>query len=188
MRPARAEDAAALAALAERTFREHFAPDNTDANMALHCARSYGAAIQAAEIADPRRATIVGDDGGTLVAYAQLRWGPAPACVGARRPAEIQRFYVDTPWHGRGVAQALMQAMLAHARDGGADKVWLGQRELNPRARRFYAKAGFADAGDHAFVLGHEVQRDLVMVRDPGLRRAPAAGAIASAATRRSTR
>ena len=134
--------------------------------MNLHCARSYGPAIQAAEIADPRRATIVGDAAGMLVAYAQLRWGPAPPCVDARRPAEIQRFYVDTPWHGSGVAQALMRAMLAHAHDGGADMVWLGVWELNPRARRFYAKAGFVDAGDHAFMLGDEVQRDLVMVRD----------------------
>ena len=167
IRRARAGDAVALAALAERTFRATFAPDNTDANMNLHCARTYGPAIQAAEIADPRRDTFVADDGGTLVGYGQLRWGHAPACVVAARPAEIQRLYVDAPWHGRGVAQALMTAMLAQARDGGADRVWLGVWEQNPRARRFYAKAGFADAGDHAFRLGDEVQRDLVMTRAP---------------------
>jgi ribosomal protein S18 acetylase RimI-like enzyme len=144
-----------------------FAPHNADANMALHCARTYGAAIQAAEIADPARVTMVVDDGGELCGYAMLRWGTAPACVVARRPAEVQRIYVDRPWHGRGVAQALMAAMLEHARNGGADRVWLGVWEQNLRARAFYRRAGFADVGDHAFRLGDEVQRDRVMVRDP---------------------
>jgi ribosomal protein S18 acetylase RimI-like enzyme len=167
IRPAEARDAAPLAALAERTFRATFAPHNSEANMALHCARTYGAAIQAAEIADPARVTLVADDGGTLVGYAQLRLDHPAACIDAARPAEIQRIYVDAPWQGRGVAQALMDAMLAHARERGADRVWLGVWEHNPRARRFYAKCGFALAGDHAFVLGDEVQRDLVMARVP---------------------
>jgi RimJ/RimL family protein N-acetyltransferase len=55
-----------------------------------------------------------------------------------------------------------MEAMLMHARERGADRVWLGVWEHNPRARRFYAKCGFAPAGDHAFVLGDEVQRDVL--------------------------
>ena len=167
IRRAEARDAAALALLAERTFRATFAPHNSDANMALHCARTYGAAIQAAEIADPARVTVVADDGGTLAGYAQLRVGHPTACVEAARPVEIQRIYVDAPWQGRGIAQALMEAMLMHARERGADRVWLGVWEHNPRARRFYEKSGFALAGDHAFVLGHEVQRDLVMSRVP---------------------
>jgi len=167
IRSAEAGDAPPLAELAERTFRMTFAPHNSDANMSLHCARTYGAPIQAAEIADPKRATFVADDGGILVAYAQLRLDHRTACVVAARPAEIQRIYVDAPWHGRGIAQALMEAMLRRARDGGADRVWLGVWEHNPRARRFYEKAGFTLAGDHAFVLGHEVQRDLVMTRVP---------------------
>jgi len=167
IRRARADDAAALAALAERTFRATFAPHNSDANMERHCARTYGAAIQGAEIADAARTTIVADHGGALVGYAQLRHASRTACVAAQRPAEIQRIYVDAPWQGRGVAQALMDAMLAHARERGADRVWLGVWEHNPRARRFYAKLGFDLAGDHAFVLGDEVQRDLVLARAP---------------------
>jgi len=97
----------------------------------------------------------------------QLRLGHPTACIAAARPAEIQRIYVDAPWHGGGIAQALMAAMLEHARIAGADRVWLGVWERNPRARRFYEKSGFAIAGDHAFVLGREVQRDLVMARVP---------------------
>jgi ribosomal protein S18 acetylase RimI-like enzyme len=167
LRRAEARDAAPLAELAERTFRATFAAHNSEANMALHCARTYGAAIQAAEIADPGRVTVLADDGGTLIGYAQVRFDRPTACIDASRPAEIQRIYVDAPWQGRGVAQALMDTVLAHARKRGADRVWLGVWEHNPRARRFYAKCGFALAGEHAFVLGDEVQRDLVMARVP---------------------
>ena len=166
IRRAESRDATSLAALAERTFRTTFAAHNSDANMALHCARTYGAAIQADEIVDPARVTIVADDGGTLCGYAMLRWGAAPACVVARRPAELQRIYVDRHWHGRGVAPALMSVMLENARLGGADRVWLGVWEHNPRARAFYRRSGFVDVGEHAFRLGDEVQRDRVMVRD----------------------
>jgi diamine N-acetyltransferase len=165
LRPARPQDAAPLARLAERTFRETFAASNSAENMRVHCARNYGAALQAAEIADPGRTTIVADADGALVGYAQLRWNATP-CVDAARPAEVQRIYVDRPWQGRGVARALMDAMLARARDEGADRVWLGVWEHNPRARAFYRKCGFVDVGDHVFLLGAETQRDLVMARN----------------------
>lgn len=166
IRVATAGDAAQLAALAERTFRDTFASSNTEANMRLHCARTYGPAIQAAEIADPGRTTVVADADGVLAGYGQLRWNGTPS-LAADRPAEIQRIYVDRPWHGRGVAQALMARLLDAARAGGADRVWLGVWERNPRARAFYRKAGFAEVGDHAFVLGDETQRDLVLARAP---------------------
>jgi ribosomal protein S18 acetylase RimI-like enzyme len=159
-------DAAALAELAERTFRDTFGPSNTAENMRLHCERSYAAAIQAAEIADPARTTLVADAGGRLVGYGQLRWN-ATHCLVAARPAEIQRIYVDRPWHGGGIAQALMSRLLDSARAGGADRVWLGVWEHNLRARAFYRKAGFTEVGDHSFVLGDETQRDLVMARAP---------------------
>jgi len=167
VRKALAGDACTLAALAERTFRATFGPTNDALNVDVHCDRSYDTAIQATEIADPLMATLVCDHAGILVGYAQLRWGSAPACVIAQRPAEIQRIYVDEGWHGQGVAQALMVGMLELAAEGAADCAWLGVWELNPRAQAFYAKFGFERAGDHQFVLGHEVQRDLVLVRRP---------------------
>lgn len=166
VRAARDADAAPLAALAERTFRDTFGADNSARNMDLHCARSFGAPIQAREISDPARTTLVASADGALAGYGQLRWSATP-CVAAGRPAEIQRIYVDRSWHGRGVAQALMARLLTAARERGADLVWLGVWEHNLRARAFYRKAGFAEAGDHVFRLGDEDQRDLVLARVP---------------------
>ena len=166
VRRAEATDAARLAALAERTFRAAFGPQNTRENMDAHCANAYGEAIQASEIADPRIETFICEDNFVLAGYAQLRWGAAPACVQALQPAEIQRIYVDPHWHGKGVAQALMAQMFVAAELGGADQIWLGVWEKNPRAMAFYRKFGFNQVGQHPFRLGEDVQNDWILCRD----------------------
>ncbi len=165
IRPATRADAAALAALAERSFRDTFAASNTAEDMDLHCRESYGEAIQAAEIADPRWLTLLCEEDGRLAGYAQLRWEPAPACVPGRAPGEILRLYVDQPWLGRGIAQRLMEACLEAVTARGCDVVWLGVWEHNPRAIAFYRKFGFAEVGDHVFPVGTDPQRDILMAR-----------------------
>jgi len=97
--------------------------------------------------------------------FGPLREGAAPACVGGAAPIELLRFYVDPAWQGRGVAQSLMDAVVAEATTRGAKTVWLGVWERNPRAIAFYAKSGFRDAGSQPFVLGTDRQTDRIMVR-----------------------
>jgi ribosomal protein S18 acetylase RimI-like enzyme len=165
IRQAEVREAASLAELAERTFRDTFAHVNRAEDIDLHCRNSYRESIQAAEIRDPNRTTLVCHVGDSLIAYGQLRWESSPRCVIATRSAEIQRLYVDAPWHGKGVAQALMISLLDTAVAGGADVAWLGVWEQNPRAIAFYAKSGFAVVGDHVFVVGKDPQRDLVLAK-----------------------
>jgi ribosomal protein S18 acetylase RimI-like enzyme len=168
VRRAEPKDAGPLAALAERTFRATFGSSNSRENMDAHCARSFGEAIQASEIVDPAIETFVCEDGAELAGYAQLRWGVAPPCVAAARPAEIQRIYVDRRWQGQGVAQALMDRLLDAATRGGADALWLGVWEHNPRAVAFYRKIGFEKVGHHVFRLGDDPQHDWILCRGVG--------------------
>jgi diamine N-acetyltransferase len=165
IRYANPSDAKRLAALAEETFRDTFASMNTVGDMEMHCRTSYGEAMQAAEISDPRMVTLVYEDEGDMIAFAQLRWAEAPSCVSAGTPGEIQRLYVAKAWHGKGIAQDLMSACIQEMEKRGSDVVWLGVWERNPRAIAFYKKYGFAEVGDHVFPLGRDPQRDIVMVR-----------------------
>lgn len=165
IRTADQTDASRLAELAERTFRDTFEAMNTPEDMALHCAAHYGEAVQSRELADPGTAILVSEHEGRLIGFAQLRWDPPPACVRAERPAELQRLYVRRDWHGEKVAQGLMAAALDLAAAGGADQIWLGVWENNPRAIAFYRKWGFLEVGEHTFPLGTDLQRDLVMTR-----------------------
>ena len=108
--------------------------------------------------------TLLVEEGGDAVAYAQLRADHTPECVTGPAPIELWRFYVDRPFHGRGIAQMLMDRVKEAARERGAKTLWLGVWERNDRARAFYAKCGFADAGEHIFLFGTDPQTDRVMV------------------------
>lgn len=157
-------DAANLAAFGARTFAATFAPHNTAEDLAAFLGTAYGEAQQRREIGDPSFINLLCEDG-SLVGFAQLRRGPAPACVTGESPIEILRFYVDPALHGRGIAARLMDAALSAAHDSGARTIWLGVWERNARAIAFYLKYGFVHVGDQPFLLGSDLQTDWVMVR-----------------------
>ncbi|HUG03036.1 MAG TPA: GNAT family N-acetyltransferase [Steroidobacteraceae bacterium] len=163
IRPAKLSDAASLAAVAEQTFRETFAADNSAENINLHCAQKFSTQIQGEEISDPQLVTLLADIAGELVGFAQLRLAHSTTCVKGDRPAELHRIYVSSKWHGRGVANELMRAIYSVAAKAGSDCLWLGVWEKNLKAIAFYRKCGFSVLSDHVFMLGQDQQRDLIM-------------------------
>jgi GNAT superfamily N-acetyltransferase len=165
IRTAVATDAASLATFAARTFHDTYAADNRPEDMALHIAQSFGSAHQQRELANPNITTLIAEVDGQMAGYAQLRGGLAPRSVTGEAPVELWRFYVSHEWHGRGVAQALMQSVESAALRRGGRTLWLGVWEHNPRAKSFYQKCGFADVGSHVFKVGSDVQTDRVLVR-----------------------
>ena len=169
IREATTADAPALASFGERTFRDAFAAQNRPEDVEAHVAATYSLERQRADLADPARLTLVAERDATLVGFAQLREGDAPACVGGPAPIELLRFYVDRAWHGRGLAQKLMAAVVAAAAARQARTLWLGVWEHNPRAIAFYGKCGFQDVGSHGFVLGTDHQTDRIMLRAVGV-------------------
>lgn len=165
IRHAKLSDANNLAVLAESTFRDTFSEFNTAEDMDEHCRSSFGKSIQAAEISSPDYVTLVAEQDGQLVAYAQLRWSERPACVSADSPGEIQRLYVDRAFHGKGLAQDLIAEGFKIFAERETDMAWLGVWEQNPRAIAFYKKFGFKEVGEHRFTLGSDPQRDIILVR-----------------------
>lgn len=159
IRRATVADSEALAALGARTFHDAFGPANRPEDMDAYLVKTYGEQQQRIEIEDPRIVTLVIEDDGALIAFAQLRLESADRI-------EIARFYVDRPWQGRGIAHELMTAAMEEAAASRAESVWLGVWERNPRAIAFYEKCGFRDTGSQPFLLGGDLQTDRVMVRD----------------------
>jgi GNAT superfamily N-acetyltransferase len=163
-------DAGQLSELAVRTFHDTYAGYNRPENMARYLAEHFSPRHQAEELANPAMATVVAEAGSRLIGYAQLRAGTPPECVPGTDRLELSRFYVDRPWHGRGVAQALMDATADEAARRGARTLWLGVWERNPRGIAFYRKCGFADIGAQTFLLGTDRQDDRVMALALGSR------------------
>jgi ribosomal protein S18 acetylase RimI-like enzyme len=76
----------------------------------------------------------------------------------------LYRFYVDRSAHGSGVAQQLMAAARAAAREFGGRHLWLSVWERNPRALSFYKKEDFVDVGSTDFYVGSDRQTDRVLL------------------------
>jgi diamine N-acetyltransferase len=158
-------DAALLAELGARTFRDAFAADNRPEDLAAHLASHYSPALQERELRDPQRSFLLAEAAGTPAGFALLQDIPPEPGVPGRRPLRIERLYVDKSFHGTGVGAALMRRCLEEARARSHDVIWLGVWERNFRARAFYARWGFAEVGETAFTIGSDTQRDLVLVR-----------------------
>jgi ribosomal protein S18 acetylase RimI-like enzyme len=165
LRDATPADAAQLAEFAARTFRETFAADNTSEDMHAHLESSFSPEKQRLEIANRDIDTLIlVDAADRWLGFAQLRLGSSAPGVPPAGSIELWRFYVDQPWHGKGVAGALMNGAKQRASWRGAGSLWLGVWERNARAQAFYRKHGFEAVGRKTFVVGSDPQTDNVLL------------------------
>ena len=180
LRRATPADAAALADFAARTFRETYAPPAgpcDPADVEAYVADHFGPAVQGAELADARLRVVVAESGGALAGYAVVRADARPGAADNFAPAseqeatairenawaELARFYVDRPWHGRGVAAMLFEAARAEAAAAGAEALWFSVYQRSQRAVAFYRKRGARTIASATFTMGREVQHDWLM-------------------------
>lgn len=168
IRPATMADAEMLAALGARLFIEAYGPTHPEPELTPYLEHSFTPAIVAESLAAPGVVVLlVEDPDGAPIGYAHTRSNdaPFPEGVGGSRATEIERFYLDARWHGRGIADALMMACCDTARTTGADRVYLQVWQQAPRPIAFYRKAGFVIAGSATFRFGSRLDDDFLMLR-----------------------
>jgi GNAT superfamily N-acetyltransferase len=104
----------------------------------------------------------LGENGDEAAGYAKL--GPFRLPVETSEPAiELRQLYVLRNFHGSGVAAALMKWTIDEARRRGAHELYLTVFTENLRARRFYERYGFEDAGPYKFMVGEQADEDIIM-------------------------
>ena len=145
-------DAAELSAFMKRMFVATFTHYPED-QLLPYLLRKYSPAIQLEEINHPKKKTLLGLYQGKIAAYCMVILDSRkPEIVVPDPVVEIQRFYVDSSLHGKGIAKDLMIRILSHFKDR---TVWLGVYEKNFKAQRFYEKMGFRQVGQHLFAVGN---------------------------------
>ncbi|GAC1397420.1 MAG: N-acetyltransferase [Pyrinomonadaceae bacterium] len=165
IRRANSDDAALLADLGCGTFDETFAEFNKPEDLAAYYAEAFSVEKQATELADTDVTFFIAEIEGRAAGYAKLQKGDAPSCVTGEKPCELARLYISKEWFGRGIGAALMEACVTKAQEAGYKTLWLGVWEKNERAKAFYRKWGFREAGSHIFMLGSDAQTDLLLER-----------------------
>lgn len=76
---------------------------------------------------------------------------------------EIERIYILEKFKGIGAGKAFMNFAFMQAKSLGFKSVWLGVWEHNTKAISFYTSLGFTSYGEHNFLLGSDLQRDILM-------------------------
>lgn len=98
------------------------------------------------------------------IGYARLNPLRAPAPDPLPGALQLQQLFVLKEWHGRDVAQNLMDWVLTTAADD-AHELYLTVFDHNERAKRFYAKNGCSEVGRTTFTLGDRVDDDRIWRR-----------------------
>ena len=106
-----------------------------------------------------------------LAGYALIARGASHPQGGLSVPCELRKFYIDTPYHGRGVANILMREVISSAADGCEGALWLSVFSGNHRAISFYQRWGFRICGSRDFYVGTDCQKDYLMQREDTITR-----------------
>lgn len=163
VRPARPEDAVAVADIWYRGWCDGHVGNVPDALVAVRTRESFG----------ERAGRRVGD---TAVAVVEGRVAGFVMVVGD----EVEQVYVSASHRGSGVAEVLLREAERLVALGGHSRAWLAVVPGNTRARRFYARHGWTDEGP----FEHAAPSDQGDVPVPAHRYAKELGSTAADQTR----
>ncbi len=163
LREANSADAERLAEIGARSFAETFGHLYDPADLALFLA-THNVADWRAALADPGTRVMIAETGATIAGYARV--GPPTLPFEVRgQPVELRQFYVLAPWQGSGLAQRMMDWVLATGRALGGDAMYLSVFSNNRRARAFYERYDFAFVQTYAFMVGNHADEDYILCR-----------------------
>lgn len=166
VKPAGIEDVELLSELGARTFYDAFAPDNTEEDMEKYISKTFSRETILREINDKTSTFLIAYVDDVAAGYSKLRHNKSPEQIKNKKAVEIERLYVIQSLIGKKVGKFLMLKCIEIAEQGKYDLIWLGVWEKNIRAIEFYRKFGFLEFGSQDFLLGNDIQRDVLMKKD----------------------
>lgn len=155
-------DVPVFSKIARTTFYDTFTGTCTAADMQEFLDEYYSEEKLGEEVQDENLFSFFAEVNGVPAAYLQFRetYDSFPQ-VQSWKSLELKRLYVLSEFHGKGIAQKLMEFFLDYAVQQKYEAVWLGVWEYNSRAQKFYEKYGFKDSGyTHDFPIGSTPQTD----------------------------
>jgi len=157
------KDLPTIQGIAKKTFIDAFGSDNSKKNMDIYVAASFNTTKLTAEINHPNSSFYVATLAQEIIGYIKVNVADAQTETISGNSMELERIYVDAPYHGQGLGQLLMDKAIQIALDAQKDFLWLGVWEKNPRAIRFYQKNGFVKFDTHVFLMVDDPQTDWMM-------------------------
>ena len=157
------DDLETLRNLSIQTFKETFEEVNTEEDMQKYLDENLSIEKLKSELENPNSEFYFAENNDEILGYLKLNFKDAQTEKVEENYFEIERIYVLKAFLGQKIGQILFDKAIEIGREKNLEYVWLGVWEENHRAIKFYEKNGFEIFGKHDFVLGEDVQTDLLM-------------------------
>ncbi len=162
IRRATIADAVKLSAISIQTFYDTFISTCTEEDMNAFLKEYFNIKQVQLELNNENDFYYLAELNGKVVGY--CRWMEDYTnfpVMKQWKSLELKRIYVLGEFHGKGVAQQLMNFVIQSAKKNQYQVVWLGVWEHNYRAQKFYEKYSFVHSGHtHDFPIGSTAQTD----------------------------
>lgn len=157
------DDLEALRNLSIQTFKETFEEVNTEEDMQKYLLENLSIEKLKSELENPNSEFYFAENDNQILGYLKINFGNTQTENQGNEALEIERIYVLKEFFPLKIGQILFEKSIEIAQEKNMKFIWLGVWEENKRAIRFYEKNGFKIFGKHDFVLGNDVQTDLMM-------------------------
>ncbi|MCR8556683.1 GNAT family N-acetyltransferase [Mucilaginibacter sp. BJC16-A38] len=158
-------DAAVLLEFSKATFFHFFGPLNDPANMEAYASVAFTSQKMLSELINPDSEFYFAMIGDEIAGYLKLNFSNAQTEFREADAMEIERIYVSQDHQRKKVGQQLLDFAIETATNKKFKYVWLGVWENNHNALAFYKHNDFEVFSSHEFVLGDDLQTDLLMKR-----------------------
>jgi len=167
IRPAITTDAEAIAFIGRQSFTETFGAlfINKD-DMINYLMSTYSRPRVESSLKKSGNIYFLGMVDNQPAGFAKLKINSSHPAIVKTSQCELQRIYVLNEFHGCGIAQNLMTAIVEEAKKTRTECLWLDVHIHNERAIKFYIRNGFSKAGDHRFTIGSQEFLYYVMALD----------------------
>lgn len=112
---------------------------------------------------DAGRRIVIAEAGDEWIGYCKMGAMSLPIDVGGRHTLELKQMYVCRQFHGKGVADGLMQEFLAWAKAQAAQDLYISCWSENHRALAFYRRYGFKEVGAYTFWVGKPADDERIL-------------------------
>lgn len=157
-----------LQQVARKSFFDTFVEFNTQEDMNAYLQNNLSVEQLAKELMNPQSEFFMVKCNQDYVGYIKLNCGMAQNEFQKDNALEIERLYVLQQYHRQQIGQALFDYAMTIAYKKSVDYVWLGVWEKNLKAISFYKKNGFIAFDKHDFILGKDIQTDILMRKNIG--------------------
>lgn len=146
-----------------QTFKETFSDVNAEEDMQKYLVEKLSVEKLKSELENVNSEFYFAENNDEILGYLKLNFKDAQTEKVEENHFEIERIYILKAFLGQKIGQILFDKAIEIGRERNLEYAWLGVWEENHRAIKFYEKNGFKIFGKHKFVLGKDVQTDLLM-------------------------